>query len=100
MACLSIAERLLTVRSADGSIAEALLTLAAPIQAIPGEWHCAIGLSCGSLGKTFTIVGEDSLQALNLAMGFIPSAILTLARMTGGAVTWNDGVPPFQLGRL
>lgn len=82
-----IAKRELTVRMADGTEETALLILGAPNENADGSYFCKVTISGSALGsRELRAVGEDSLQAIVLALRV--------------AAAWLDGTTEGRAGRI
>src|SRR5919107_1424736 len=80
---------------ADGSRAPVALRVAAPERAPTGEWRCAVRLD-GLHDRLVPIHGEDSLQALCLALGLAAMLLRNfVARDTSRAshLAWTTDSP-------
>jgi hypothetical protein len=91
----TVAERILTF-AASGDSREVTLRVGAPVADDGAKrvapWRCTIqieGLD-GDAGKPTTIYGEDSLQALVLALDFARRMLPFYARRAGGSLSAGD----------
>ncbi len=74
----------------DGSRTTVALRVSAPEQAATGEWRCAVRLD-GLHDRLVPIAGEDSLQALCLALGFAAMLCRNFVRHGGRLLPVEGG---------
>jgi len=83
-----IATRVLTLRGADGDT-EIPVRLHAP-QEKQDHWSCEVEIGWPEGGLTRTASGEDSVQALELAMKMIGALVYTSDHHKSGNLMWLE----------
>jgi hypothetical protein len=94
-----IASRDLIFRQSDGVESPAFIRIGRPFEKEPECWECEVHISNGVDEETCSIFGADSLQALNLTLGFLTTQLTVLNCQWKGQFQY-DGMPPFELGRI
>jgi hypothetical protein len=62
-----------------------------PASRVRDPWFCPLRFGgLGPKGKLYSVAGEDSLQALVLALDFARQMMPHYARVAGGTLTWVD----------
>lgn len=94
-----IAARELIFHHPDGTETPAGIEIKRPVQNELGIWECEIRVFNGVAEDIQAIQGDDSLQSLNLALGFLTADLAWLSRNWNGQFL-NGDLPPFELGKI
>jgi hypothetical protein len=73
--------------------------LGKPMQVKDGPWFCPYLIKAKSFERQFRTAGEDSVQALVLALGTIPIELEVLAKNHKGHFIWFGG-PDLGFGQV
>ena len=80
-----VASRQLDFVRQSGATEVAVVSLGEPVRPDEsGPWLCPYQVCAPSFERTFAIAGEDSMQALILALHVISSELISLQRQHGG----------------
>lgn len=75
----------------DAGKESVLVYLGKPVQEKDGPWFCPYVIKAASFLRQFRAAGEDSMQALILALRTIPTELEVLAKDHKGHFTWFGG---------
>jgi hypothetical protein len=84
----TVAERLLELVSKDGSIEPVMVRIGKPQRTADENWACTYQIMGETIERTRAIYGEDSMQALLLALSTIRAEMEAEARTTGRSLAW------------
>ena len=81
-------ERELEFHPASGDPVRVRIRIGRPVREDQGGWSCPYSIQSVSFSKMFRMVGEDSMQALILALKTIQVELEVLAKNNNGSFTW------------
>ena len=84
----TVAERLLELVSKDGSVEVVMVRIGKPQHTSDHNWACTYQIMGETIERTQATYGEDSMQALLLALSVIRVEMEVEARATGRSLAW------------
>jgi len=88
MSLQATASRELQFTHADGRSETVQAVILAPVEVSDHVWHCEYQITGPSFDRTSHAAGDDSMQALILAVFKLSVDLEWLGRTRGGAFTW------------
>ena len=84
----TVAERLLELVSKDGSVEVVMVRVGKPQRTVDDNWACTYQIMGETIERSGAIYGEDSMQALLLALPIIRAELEAEAATSGRSLAW------------